>query len=106
MLAWIPVLVIYFLCQKLAECMVNDSSQYAGPRLPRRTQDVAEFVLGIYGPITSISTTFLATAIAFDLDFRKKLRAVPRSAIRTTSGDNPKLESKSQDQSSNWYEQL
>ena len=30
-----------------------------------------EIVLGMYAPITSISTTFLASAVAFDIDFRK-----------------------------------
>ncbi|CAE8582168.1 unnamed protein product [Polarella glacialis] len=34
-----------------------------------------EFALGIYGPITSVSNTFLATAVAFDIDFRKHFNA-------------------------------
>ena len=33
--------------------------------------NAAELAMGIYGPITSVSNSFLATAVAFDIDFRK-----------------------------------
>ena len=41
-----------------------------------------EIVLGMYGPITSVSSTFLATAAAFDIDFRKNFD----SALATKFG--------------------
>ncbi|CAE8727360.1 unnamed protein product, partial [Polarella glacialis] len=36
-------------------------------------------VLGVLGPITSVSNTFLATAVAFDIDFRKNFDASLRA---------------------------
>ncbi|CAE8646997.1 unnamed protein product [Polarella glacialis] len=55
-----------------------------------------EFALGIYGPITSVSNTFLATAVAFDIDFRKHFNASLQERfgapiIQVTGGLHPAL---------------
>ena len=42
-----------------------------------------EMVLGLYGPMTSFSLTFLATAVAFDIDFRKNFEP----ALKTRFGE-------------------
>ena len=61
-------------CQRINDVQLA-SDRPMPPNSPHveraRSLNTVEFVLGIYGPVTSVSNTFLASAVAFDLDFRK-----------------------------------
>jgi len=52
-----------------------------------RSLSPVELVLGCYGPMTSLSTTFLATAVLFDIDLRKQTDPINKAALIAKFGD-------------------